>query len=222
MKKSLMILLLTFTISNGIAQEYIHINVNSPQFSYTPISINQHQFNFSIGILDYYIPTMSSVVEVVNDTLEVKMYYDITQQVVNVSNLNIYNNVVYYNQELPPNVTHIKMSTNVILIEDNPPYNVITVESLYYRIIDLSNLGQETLNKTTTNIFPNPASDKLTINADKSLDKVTFYNSVGQEVLTINPKSPTLNIDINQLKAGIYMVSLQSNNQIETKKIIIE
>lgn len=222
MKKQILFWLFVFTSLQNNAQEYLHINVQSPQFSYTPISNEQHQFHFSIGILDYYVPTMSSVVEVVNDTLEVKMFYDITQQVVNFSNLNIYDNDVYYNEALPENVTHIKMSVNVILIEDNPPYNIITVESLYYRIIDLSNMSIQSNTLLNAVIAPNPTAGTCILTTPQKFDQIKVFDLLGKEIWSMQPSDVTTQIKLDHCQPGVYLVKLIRGNQEVIQKLVVE
>ncbi len=55
-------------------------------------------------------------------------------------------------------------------------------------------------------MYPNPANDVLNINAQSTINNVSVYNLLGQEVLSTSPNEMQLSIDVNSLNAGIYIV----------------
>ncbi len=71
-------------------------------------------------------------------------------------------------------------------------------------------------------IFPNPATDKLTItsNIEFKFKSVYIYNQLGQEVL--HKKNNDENIDISTLGQGIYIVKLAINGLKIRQKLIIQ
>lgn len=72
------------------------------------------------------------------------------------------------------------------------------------------------------NIYPNPASNQLTIEANETIQKVSIYNLIGQEVLTKNPKSNKTILQINELPKGVYVVSTTIEDKDSTSKFIKE
>jgi hypothetical protein len=111
----------------------------------------------------------------------------------------------------------------------------------YYRLKQIDNDGQfeysNIVNATLTGsnssfnvleFVPNPTVDMTTllISSGVSQDiKVVIYNSIGQEVQTGNH---TLNIgmnqitfDVNLLAAGTYMATVNSGNEVRTKRLVI-
>ncbi len=72
------------------------------------------------------------------------------------------------------------------------------------------------------NIYPNPASNQLTIEANETIQKVSIYNLIGQEVLTKNPKSNKTILQINELPKGVYVVSTTIEGKDSTSKFIKE
>lgn len=72
------------------------------------------------------------------------------------------------------------------------------------------------------NIYPNPASNQLTIEANETIQKVSIYNLIGQEVLTKNPKSTKTTLQINELPQGVYIVSTTIEGKDSTLKFIKE
>ena len=94
-------------------------------------------------------------------------------------------------------------------------------ESGHVRVYDLSSiLATDSFIETTFSIYPNPASETLTISLDNtiSLDKVNFYNTLGQLVLTETSKT----ININTLKVGTYYIQILTNQGMAVKIVVIE
>lgn len=71
-------------------------------------------------------------------------------------------------------------------------------------------------------LFPNPAKNVLFIlGGDESTTlEINIYNLLGQRVL--NEKGKTRILDISELKKGIYMIELTSNDFKIIKKLILE
>lgn len=74
-------------------------------------------------------------------------------------------------------------------------------------------------------IFPNPADDNARINfpAGKNT-RVRLLNELGQEVLIMQPtNSSSLTIPLKNVASGIYLVEVQSENQLtQTEKLLIK
>jgi hypothetical protein len=78
-------------------------------------------------------------------------------------------------------------------------------------------------------IYPNPATDLITIECNNALKtrQIILSNSIGETVFSkiINQSSSgkrNEHIDISGFSKGIYFVQIQDNNKVETKKIVIE
>ncbi|WP_299664709.1 fibronectin type III domain-containing protein [uncultured Polaribacter sp.] len=71
------------------------------------------------------------------------------------------------------------------------------------------------IGSNTINIFPNPVSDYLRINAKEKIDRVTIYNLVGKEVLTMKSDKTNFRVDMTSLKRGLYIVNIIQKNKIE-------
>lgn len=220
-KKIFFLFFILFIIKSN-AQQYVYNFVQGSILNYQPISLNQHLFRFQTSILDYFVPTFSSTTEIIGNVLEVKMIYNITEEVFSFGNLISYDNLVDYNQLIASNVTQIKMSTNVIMIEDNPPYNPITVEDAYFRIFDLDNLSLNTNSNLISNIFPNPTTGSFTINSRTKINTIEVYDIVGKQVMSVTSKNDTERIQLINCPAGVYFVKLTSDNGAVVKKLIIQ
>ncbi|OIQ29006.1 MAG: hypothetical protein BM564_07260 [Bacteroidetes bacterium MedPE-SWsnd-G2] len=79
-------------------------------------------------------------------------------------------------------------------------------------------LGEDNLSAFT--YFPNPVTSQLTLKGQSNLNKVSIYNVVGQEVLTMEPNNVEAVMDLSSLTSGAYFVKVEINNQIETIRVI--
>ncbi|MDA3818229.1 MAG: T9SS type A sorting domain-containing protein, partial [Prolixibacteraceae bacterium] len=74
--------------------------------------------------------------------------------------------------------------------------------------------------KSQTGMFPNPVRNRLTISGDK-LQKAVVRNLNGQTLLAfIFDESQIATIDTGHLESGIYLLTLTSNGNNKTHKII--
>ena len=74
-------------------------------------------------------------------------------------------------------------------------------------------------NNLKFNLYPNPASEMITIEMDSEVKTVEIYSIHGQKVQTSNTKSVVL----NKLAAGIYFVKVEDVNGLtNTKKLVVK
>lgn len=78
-------------------------------------------------------------------------------------------------------------------------------------------LGVNDFNAKGFSIFPNPASDIVTISSEVAVESVEVYNALGQKVLT----GTTSTVDVSKLQNGIYMVQVKFEGGMSaTKKLV--
>ncbi|MFN1217747.1 T9SS type A sorting domain-containing protein [Chryseobacterium kwangjuense] len=77
-------------------------------------------------------------------------------------------------------------------------------------------LGVSDISKKEFRIYPNPASDFIQIETLENLKEVNIYSMTGQKMLT----SSTARINIQSLKAGVYMVEIKTVKNTSVHKII--
>ncbi|HNW67882.1 MAG TPA: T9SS type A sorting domain-containing protein, partial [Bacteroidales bacterium] len=72
-------------------------------------------------------------------------------------------------------------------------------------------------------VFPNPATDNITVTMVEGTQatQVVVYNANGQQVRNANINCNDVTIDIKDLEAGVYFISLQNGNTVVgTSKMI--
>ena len=71
-------------------------------------------------------------------------------------------------------------------------------------------------------IYPNPASDFITIESNNlNVDAIAIYDVLGKQVL-VQKELTSNQLDVSGLKNGIYFLNINANGNGITKKIIIE
>jgi len=88
--------------------------------------------------------------------------------------------------------------------------------------IDLCNAGTTSLPKSSAStselrVFPNPAKNILTIQADEEIENLEIYSITGNLVLKII--KPDAEIDLSKLQNGIYLIRAKTDTKNLTKKI---
>lgn len=75
-------------------------------------------------------------------------------------------------------------------------------------------------------LYPNPANNKITVKSNKFFSQeitLSIFNSLGKKVVkdTFFNQAP-VEVDVNTLAKGIYLVKIQAKAGIEVKKLVIE
>ena len=70
------------------------------------------------------------------------------------------------------------------------------------------------------NIFPNPTDGNITIEAE-GMQRLTIVNELGQVVYDAEVDSDTEMLNMSQFGAGIYMIRIQTENGVGTKRVTV-
>lgn len=68
--------------------------------------------------------------------------------------------------------------------------------------------------------YPNPTSDKLSLQAANNIDAVGIYNLLGQKVLEINVGATSSEINLSNLTTGTYIMEVTIEGQTGSYKIM--
>ena len=121
---------------------------------------------------------------------------------------------------------------------NTPPGNACPSVSDFTQFVITSNLGTvyydnlylhkntvlstndfETLN---ARIYPNPATNLLNIESEISIEKVSVYNILGQEVISKSPNAELVTLDVSSLQVGVYIVKTSINGNVSSTRFIKE
>lgn len=76
-------------------------------------------------------------------------------------------------------------------------------------------------NKTKINVYPNPATDKITVETGLNFDKISIYNLPGQKVYYHPNPGNYLTIPTTEIPPGIYILQIDFGNKTDIRKISI-
>lgn len=106
----------------------------------------------------------------------------------------------------------------IIFKEDQGIFSNIWIGFTVY-VHDGSMNTQEVKNTSFT-AYPNPFKDVLTIQYEKPVEKVEIYDLTGKTLLKSRPNSSDFQLNTSQLPSGVYVVKIESNSKVISKKII--
>lgn len=90
--------------------------------------------------------------------------------------------------------------------------------------ITVTTLSTIDYSKLDFSIFPNPSSDKFTIELPRTYNAMTMevYNVLGKKIVEKqwSGLSNKLTLDATSWSKGVYLVKLKSDNMVQTKKFI--
>jgi len=121
------------------------------------------------------------------------------------SGFGTYAKIVFFPDAGSPDNGYTNLSTGTYLIDD---------------IKFASALSAAKFDKTSIKMYPNPMKNTLTIEANGSIQKVSVYNVLGQEVMSASPKSNSATLQTSQLKKGVYMLTTDIDGVISTSKVL--
>jgi hypothetical protein len=132
----------------------------------------------------------------------------------------------------------LPFSTPTFTCINTPPGNACPSVTDFAQFVITSDLGtvyydnlylhkNTVLNTTdfdlvTFKVYPNPSSNNVNISSSNTIENVSLYSVLGQEILTRSGNSNEMNIDISNLQKGVYLMKAQIDGQVKTTRIIKE
>ena len=84
----------------------------------------------------------------------------------------------------------------------------------------LNNLAVDENESGSLVVYPNPAKDRLTIESEEIIRQCEIYDLTGQLVKTLENDSERMEISIEALPAGTYLVKLVTDSFAQTRRLI--
>ncbi len=72
------------------------------------------------------------------------------------------------------------------------------------------------------NLFPNPARNQMNIVSDQMISQVRVFDMLGQVVYSAQPESQQMVMNVSSLKAGVYLVQINTPKGTTTHRIQIQ
>ncbi len=113
-----------------------------------------------------------------------------------------------------------------ILLEGTDGNTTLCYESANNAMEDYVNcsigvsVNTENDNQNRSLIFPNPVDQLLEIQQENPIEKIEIVNIFGQIVISNSYNSHQIELNVSQLKTGIYLLNIYSGNSIQSRRII--
>jgi hypothetical protein len=102
--------------------------------------------------------------------------------------------------------------------------SVLYIDNLNFDNL-ITSVSEQTSKNNLFNLYPNPASDIVTLNIDNVNNadlKLNIYNVIGTLVKSEMLKQNNRQINIGDLSNGVYLVTIKSKDWIENQRLIIQ
>jgi len=73
---------------------------------------------------------------------------------------------------------------------------------------------------TDITVYPNPTLHRLTVEAEETLTQLQVTSMTGQVLMTTKTSTNSTTVDVSQLPSGVYMLSVQTEEETTTKKFV--
>ncbi len=118
--------------------------------------------------------------------------------------------------------TELTMGTyeaEIVVFSNDPENKSITVPVT----LNVSPVSvEELLSEEAFVVYPNPAHDFVTVQANGNIRQIKIYNYVGQMVDQTMVDNETATISIDGYQSGIYFIHVETDEGWSTRKIVIE
>jgi len=121
-------------------------------------------------------------------------------------------------------------TTNSIAIAGVRPPGVTTTVAPHggtanvgYATANFTTLGVEDFSLNAAQVYPNPSKGNFMVKTKTALSKINVYTQTGALVKSINIENDSnLEVKVNGLSTGVYLLELQNASDKSWKKIIVE
>ena len=100
------------------------------------------------------------------------------------------------------------------------PANYKWDQNQFYLHVPYSSDGINELESSSVTIFPNPTTNRFTVEG-QGLNHVTVFNTMGQKVYEMSCQGESVDINLNNVEAGVYVVRISTENGVVSKPITI-
>jgi hypothetical protein len=118
------------------------------------------------------------------------------------------------------NYTFKNWTENGIIVSEELEYTftVTSDRNLVATLLYFDGMGEQTHINIT--LFPNPVSNKLTVEASEAIDHIEVFNTVGAMVYSQKNCSDKVEIHTADLQAGTYFIRMTTQNATEVRKFV--
>lgn len=102
-------------------------------------------------------------------------------------------------------------------------YSAINQNQLFLDNIVIEEvLSSSSFDDNSFTAYPNPVKDVLNLSSAQNISDVAVYNLLGQQVLLLNLNANKGQVNMSSLASGTYLVKVNTENGVNTIKVIKE
>lgn len=106
---------------------------------------------------------------------------------------------------------------------ENTPFGLWLARPFAAPFIPLSaTTGLSELSTESIQVFPNPASDHLTIRSEERIDRVSMHSINGQRVFEASPGNDQYSLILSDFPSGVFILEVETESETVLKKLIIQ
>lgn len=94
--------------------------------------------------------------------------------------------------------------------------------SVMYRTVTVGALSTTEHTSPNIEIFPNPATDVVTINSEYKITELLIFDMTGRAVHAQPNNSLTVELNVSEFESGSYFIQVTTNSGIYTQKLVVE
>jgi len=80
--------------------------------------------------------------------------------------------------------------------------------------------GVKDINKLQLRVYPNPATDVITIDGVKTIDNVAVYDISGRQIFSAAASTPVVKVYLDNYAAGTYIVKVTAEGKTQSMSIV--
>ncbi len=126
--------------------------------------------------------------------------------------------------------------TNIVYAQGIAPFTIATTGTYYFGFHAYSDLDKYRIYlddvavvvdtkvediALSTKVYPNPATNNIRIESNSTINNVRIMNVLGQEVYKQVVANRGIEVNVSNLKSGVYFVTIETANGTKTQKINI-
>ena len=136
------------------------------------------------------------------------------------------NGTYYFGEQVDLSITpaenyeFISWTENDVVVSQNLNYTFYVTENrnLVVHLSYLDAVGEHGSN--TVVLYPNPVSDKLTVEATEAIDNIEIFNITGALVYSQKNCTDMVEIQTADLPAGTYVIRLTTQSATEVRRFV--
>ncbi len=111
-------------------------------------------------------------------------------------------------------------------IEIDPTGNLWVINRNYLALYGINStptwVGTKTLETSHFEVFPNPVTNKLSIESKEVVSHVSIFDHSGREVVSMDVNDSSVHFDVGELAKGVYSISIQTESGKYSEKLVKE